>query len=141
MSPVKKACACRTVRIYRKRIKLYFQKAKDRYNFTKLSHTTTVVVIIITFSLLGLAFTSLGTQRLGQIINSGYDTSSTAQYYGVLGAHIVDITRFIDEETTHLSVNQKNTVADWAKNNHSAQTTDAMTGLAKGKNVIMIQVE
>ncbi len=129
------------VAIFARPIIKYFEKIKEKHNLHKPGHKMSLASLIFTVFLTGLALLLVGPNRLNQVINSGYDTPSTAQYYGVIGAHAVDITRFINEETTNLSTEQKNTVADWVKNNKPTQKNNAMTGLAKGKNVIIIQVE
>jgi phosphoglycerol transferase MdoB-like AlkP superfamily enzyme len=89
--------------------------------------------------LAALAYIGIGT--LTNAMNRGFDTISTAQYYGVLGAHTVDIARFIEQATSKLSKEQTKQLVDWAKNKPFIQPNDEFTGIAKGKNVIQIQVE
>ena len=129
------------IMIFSKKIKLYFQSSKEKHGLEEIGRIASWITVSVTILLLIVAFYCVGFQRLDQFIDSSYDTSSTAQYYGVLGAHIVDTARFIEEETTHLSDQQKDTVIDWVKNNKPTQANDQLTGTAKGKNVIMIQIE
>ena len=75
------------------------------------------------------------------MFEKGYDTVSTSNNYGVLAAHGIDVARFIREETTSLSSKDKNALNSWVNNNRQKQTTDSLTGVAKGKNVIIIQIE
>ena len=127
--------------IFLKPVTTFFEKIKINHNLTKLSSKAPWAVIVVTLTIFWLALVPMGIIKLSDILNKGYDTVSTAQYYGLLGAHIVDIARFIEEETTHLSTAQQKTIVDWVKKSQTSQETDALTGVAKGKNVIIVQVE
>jgi len=127
---------------FRKSIGKFFVHLKTRFRVKKTNiKTAWIFEIIILIAFLGMFWRLGGTGTLTEILDRGYDTVSTARYYGVLGAHIIDVSRFIQEETTRLSSSQEQSLANWVKNNAPKQTTDNLTGLAKGKNVIMIQIE
>ncbi|HUC96097.1 MAG TPA: LTA synthase family protein [Candidatus Saccharimonadales bacterium] len=128
--------------IFYKPLKKLFVKLKVKFNVKKTNIKTDwafmvviVVAFLITFMRMG------GVDTLSGIFEKGFDTVSTANYYGVLAAHVIDVSRFIREETTSLSSSQIKALDNWVKNNQPKQATDSLTGLAKGKNVIMIQVE
>lgn len=127
--------------IFQKPIKLFFLRLKDRFNIQKLNSKTTWTAIIITLIGFWLTLLPMGLGTLSDVFNKGYDTVSTSQYYGVLMAHAIDITRFIQQETTRLSSSQERDLSNWVKDNKPEQTTNSLTGSAKGKNVIMVQVE
>jgi phosphoglycerol transferase MdoB-like AlkP superfamily enzyme len=130
------------VLIFRKKIDKLSVRLKTKFHVKKTNIKTTWVFVIIVLIAVCVTFFHLGGENeLTEILNRGYDTTSTANYYGVLGAHIIDVSRFIQEETTRLSASQKKALANWVKDNAPKQTTDALTGSAKGKNVIMIQIE
>lgn len=114
---------------------------KDKFNLPKSNYKMSILVVIITAVLFGLALLPMGGNSLADVTNRGYDTVSTAQHYGLLGAHAIDLARFVEEETAHLSAEQEKTITDWVKNNKPSREATALTGVAKGKNVIMIQVE
>jgi phosphoglycerol transferase MdoB-like AlkP superfamily enzyme len=127
--------------IFLKPVTSFFKKIKDDHNLAKRGGKTALAATIVTLIIFWLALVPMSIIKLSDILDKGYDTVSTAQYYGLLGAHAVDIARFIEEETTHLSTDQQKTVVNWVKKNQPAKTTDALTGTAKGKNVIIVQVE
>ncbi|MCX6728255.1 MAG: LTA synthase family protein [Candidatus Saccharibacteria bacterium] len=130
------------VLIFHKKIDKLFVRLKTKYHVKKTNiKTVWTFVVLILISFCGIFISIGGINYFTQIVDRAYDTTSTANYYGVLGAHIIDVSRFVQEETTRLSSEQKKALADWVKNNTPKQTTNSLTGTAKGKNVIMIQVE
>ncbi len=126
--------------IFRKPIKNFFEKQREKYQ-SKIGFKDNLIILFITIGSLCLALIPLGTSKITSIIESGFDTVSTSQYYGVFMAHAIDLTRFIKQETTTLSSDQVETLSTWVNNNKPKQATSDFTGVAKGKNVIMIQVE
>ena len=129
------------VLIFHKTIKQQLQKLKDKYKIKKSNIKTSWIAIIITLIAFWLTLLPMGINNLSDVFKKGYDTVSTSQYYGVLMAHAIDITRFIKQETTKLSSSQEKSLNDWVNANTPKQTTNSLTGSARGKNVIMIQVE
>jgi phosphoglycerol transferase MdoB-like AlkP superfamily enzyme len=119
----------------------FFKNIKEKNHLENLNNTTNWLAFIVTLAAFGLTLLPMGINHLVTVFNSGYDTVSTSQYYGVLMAHAIDVARFIKQETTSLSLSQEKTLANWVNNNKPAQTTNPLTGSAKGKNIIMIQVE
>ena len=127
--------------IFRNPIRHFFDKQKNRHISAKVGFKTSIIALFITIGALCLALLPMGLSKIADIIDSGYDTVSTAQYYGIVMAHGIDLTRFIKQETIRLSTDQKNALSDWVTNNKPTHVTSSLTGVAKGKNVIMIQVE
>jgi len=116
-------------------------KIKDKYNLKKSGLKCALLAFSITVIAFGIGLLSLGFNKMDDFINRGYDIKTVSQSVGILIAHTVDIIRFVEQETTHLSSEQMKTLTDWVKANKPSQETNALTGIAKGKNVIMIQVE
>ena len=127
--------------IFYKPIKKIIIRLKAKFNIKKSNMKTSWAAIIITLVAFWFTLLPMGLNNLSDVFNKGYDTVSTSQYYGVLMAHGIDITRFIQQETTRLSSVQEKDLSDWVKTNKPNQTTNSLTGSAKGKNVILIQVE
>jgi phosphoglycerol transferase MdoB-like AlkP superfamily enzyme len=130
------------VLIFHKKIDKLFVRLKTKFRVKKTDIKTIWFFVIIALIAACVTFFHLGgVNELTEILDRGYDTTSTANYYGVLGAHIIDVSRFIQEETTRLSSSQEKALANWVKDNAPKQSVDTLTGSAKGKNVIMIQIE
>lgn len=130
------------VLIFRKKIDKLFIRLKTKFHVKKTNKTTVWSFVIIILIAISVTFVNLdGVKKLTETFDRAYDTVSTANYYGVLGAHIIDVSRFIREETTSLSSSEQKALVSWVKDNTPKQTKGAFTGIAKGKNVIMIQVE
>jgi len=126
---------------FRKPIELFFNKIKERFNDYGDKHFTSSV-IASALIVLGLIVTlPMGFNKLNEVVNRGYDTVSTAQYYGVLMAHAIDIVRFIKQETVSISDEKKQELSNWVGSNKKLQLDDVLTSSAKNKNVILIQVE
>lgn len=126
---------------FRKKNKSLFLRIKDKYNINKYSFKNSWFVIIATLLALWATMLSVGVNTIGDVFNKSYDGVSTSQYYGLLITHGVDIVRFIQQETTKLSSTQVQELSDWIKENQPVQEPSHLNGVAKGKNVIMIQVE
>ena len=125
----------------RRPIARYFKKLKDKRNHVKSSIVTPIIVTIAFFGLLINQFYVIGINRLSDTFDKGFDTITSAQLYGVMGAHAIDITRFVKQELTHPSAEQEKTIINWVKNNKPTQQSSKFTGVAARKNVIIIQVE
>jgi phosphoglycerol transferase MdoB-like AlkP superfamily enzyme len=127
--------------VFQKHIKHFVNHLIEKNNRRKTTKKASVVFAVISFVVLMIAISSLGFNKLSDVLDEGYDTVSTAQYYGLFMAHGIDITRFIKEETVSLSANEKQAISDWVKNIKSDQAASGLTGIAKGKNIILLQVE
>ena len=114
--------------------------AAIEFTVKKLRLTNAGVILFVLLSF-GASVNSVGLNRLDDVINKGYDSTSTAQYFSVLGAHVIDISRFIIQETTTLSEDQIADLRNWVNNNKPSIVANNYTGVAKNKNIIMIQVE
>ena len=121
--------------------RLLAQKMSERFVLPKLNWRAPLVVATIIVACFCSAIFSLGLSKLTEVMNRGYDTVSTAQYYGAIMAHVIDVTRFVKEEMVHLSPDQEKVLIDWVKKNKPVQATSRLNGVAKNKNIIMIQVE
>lgn len=122
-------------------IKRLFKWLGERYDLSKSDYISPIgisVVILISF---WVAIMNVGYDKLAEVIDRGYDTVSTSQYYGIMMAHTIDVARFIKEETSNLSVTEEANLSKWVKDNKPVQVTSDLNGVAKGKNVILIQVE
>lgn len=127
--------------VFKKTVQRFFDRLKEKFELGKsnwLVNFGVTVVILISF---WLSLLPVGLNNLTAVIDHGYDTVSTTQYYGLLMSHAIDIIRFTNQELTHLSDAQVKELRNWVKTNKPVQATGELTGIAKGKNVIMIQVE
>lgn len=129
------------VLVFRKQIKSFFLRLKEKYDIKKSGAKTAWTSIVLILIAFWMTLLLVGLNTLGDVFNKSYDGVSTSQYYGVLMTHAIDVVRFVQQETTSLSSTQVKTLTKWVKDNKPIQSTNELTGLAKGKNVIMIQVE
>lgn len=117
------------------------KKIKGKYNIGRSDIKAAWAALALTLIAFWFTLIPIGLNTLVEVFNRGYDTVSNSQYYGVLMAHAIDVTRYIRQETTRLSSAQEKALATWVKDNKPKQATGKYTGVAKGKNIIMIQVE
>lgn len=127
--------------IFHKQIRKFFEWLKNKFSITKQNNIASLLVTVATIIVFLIALFPMGPIKFNDIIEKGYDTVSTSQYYGLIMSHVVDTIRFVKQETTHLSAAEETTLANWVKTNKPAQVTSDLNGIAKGKNIIMIQVE
>lgn len=117
------------------------KKIKTKFNLPKLNIKTSLFVTAVIITIFIINLTRIGIGKLGEVIDRGYDTVSTSQYYGLFMGHSIDLIRFVKAETISLSDDEKNDLTDWVKNNKPAQITSNQNGVASGKNIIVVQVE
>jgi len=117
------------------------ERIKKKRDIQKADIKTAWAAFAITLIAFWLALLPIGFNTLIEIYNKGYDTVSTSQHFGVLMAHAIDVTRFIKQETTRLSPAQEEALKKWVNENKPKQISTKYTGVAKGKNVIMVQIE
>jgi len=122
-------------------MKSAIKKVKKRYNIRNSDFKTSLIVIFLTFFTCWLSISSLGINKFFEVLERGYDTVSTAHFYGVLAAHAFDLTRFINESTTWISKEEKQALSEWVTEHKPPQAVSNLNGIAKDKNLIMIQVE
>jgi phosphoglycerol transferase MdoB-like AlkP superfamily enzyme len=127
--------------IFLRPITRFFRKLRETRGHVKSSIIMPIIITVAFLWLLTNQFYVIGINRLSETFNRGFDTKTSAQLYGVLGAHVIDITRFIKQELTHPSAEQEQAIINWVKDNKPAQAKSKFTGVAAKKNVIMIQVE
>lgn len=130
-----------TVVVFHKPIKSFLLRLKDRFNIKESNTTNAWMAVVVTLIAFWMTLLPVGLGTLADVFNKGYDTVSTSQYYGLMMAHGIDIVRFIEQETTRLSSSQENDLSNWVKDNKPKPTTNPLSGSAKGKNVIMVQIE
>lgn len=117
------------------------KKAKTKFNLPKLNSKTSLIIAAVIITIFIINLTRIGIDKLSEVIDRGYDTVSTCQYYGLFMGHGIDLVRFIKTETISLSDDEKNDLTNWVKNNKPAQITSDQNGVASGKNIIAVQVE
>lgn len=127
--------------IFYKSISSFFRRKKDKHGLKKSNKIASFVVVVTILIFLVNQLFVIGINRLPDVFNEGFDTITTAQLYGVLGAHTIDIARFVQQGITHLSPEQEKVVTDWVKNNKPIQINSNLNGVASGKNVIILQIE
>lgn len=127
--------------IFRKPIFKFFKNKKRKIGHIKHKGLVTSIVTVAIVALFINQLFVIGINRLSEVFDRGFDTKSTAQLYGVLGAHMIDISRSIKQEFTTLSPQDEKKVIDWIKKYQPSQSKTSLTGIAKGKNIIIVQVE
>lgn len=130
------------VAIFNKRISSLFSNNAHSLKITKTKKCKiNLAFVSLTIIFLILSILLSGKNTLGEVYNKSYDSVSTAQYYGLFITHIIDSVRFIDQETTKLSENEIVELVDWIKQHQPGQSLSSLNGIAKNKNVILVQVE
>lgn len=128
--------------IFYKPIKnIFHTKLLANKSMTAKEKTYNLVAIAMILLMLFLSILASGKDTLSNVYNKSYDTVSTAQYYGVLIAHIIDTVRYIDQETNSLSTNEQQDLQNWVSKHKPIQGISSFNGISAGKNIIMIQVE
>lgn len=127
--------------IFRNKIKNAARENQAILKQKKLNYKRSLPIAGIMIVSFVLPFFAMGDKNIAVMINKCYDTKESSQYYGVLITHAIDATRFVIQETTHPNEQQVKEVVDWIAKNKPKQQASFLNGIAREKNIIIIQVE
>lgn len=116
-------------------------RIKEKYDIKQPNWKLNLLTVFMVIIFYWISILTPGIAKLNEVLDRGYDTVSTSHYYGVLTAHGIDLARYINEITTKLSNQEKKSLVEWINQNKPRQSISELNGVAKGKNVIIIQVE
>lgn len=119
----------------------YLKYKKYKTNKAHFNKAAPWMAMFICLNIFFIALTQIGATRLATSFNNGFDALTTSHYYGVLGAHLIDASRFLNQLTSKISEEKKESIINWVNDNKTSQNNNSMTGIASGNNIIMIQVE
>lgn len=118
--------------------KMLFKVREDRehhfllkFSYLGLFLLTTALVVLVDYK-----------DTLPRFLNSVYESKLVAQRYGVFGSHLFDGIRLLYRNQVKLTDAERVQALDWtAQNVAGPLEKNDKTGIAKNKNVILIQVE
>ncbi len=119
---------------------LLFKKIKSEFKVEK-RHLLYGSVFFMFIILSNILFFGLDHAFVERTITRIYDNRLVAERYGFFGSHIFDIYRNVSQSLKKISPEEKTDVLEWINNNRKTEEINDFTGIAKGKNVIVIQVE
>lgn len=99
------------------------------------------VFVLIGIAVTLLAFLADSDRFLKKATTSVMDNKVVAERYGLIGAHFFDIYRELSQRFSKISDEQYQSVVEWMAKNRKTTAANDYTAIAKGKNIIMIQVE
>lgn len=116
------------------------------YREAKVGRGEKGFVVGVLFILLALSVTfsviPAPHQKLADALSWSFETKYNTRFFGIMGGHIIDGYRFVDEKLTTISPQEKKSVIGWVgKNLKKESPRTPYTGVAAGKRVIIVQVE
>ena len=121
--------------------KKLFDSIKYKYDFAKIKLRSMLIIAAIILVTFFLSLLPIGLKQLSNEVEKSFEAKTSAMRYGIYMAHLFDVIRYVKQETASLSASEEQAIVNWATDNKPVQATSDLTGIAKGKNVIMIQVE
>lgn len=121
----------------------YMDRNKPEMQYTR--KTRLIALAGILFIAFGAFFSMLAIEQkkhggLGELLNVPYDNSTMVTKVGVHMYSALDTYRYF-VSPRGISAAEKKYVTDWNKNRPAAQTPGVSFGMARGKNVILVQME
>lgn len=107
---------------------------------SKFTFTLRYSIIMMLISFISLDVFSLGGWD-AKILKAGWDVKMTIKGPGVLGYHLVEGVRTTERKLTGVSNKDKVEIDNWIKDNQENLQDNEFKGIAKGKNVIFLQIE
>jgi len=100
-----------------------------------------LVVAILPLVLVSVLFYNDFTEKLPFLYNRTYENKAVAKNIGLFGAHFLDFSRNFVNALSPLTPSQKQATISTIHENSIKPVSNALTGTAAGKRIIMIQVE
>lgn len=116
----------------------YFKERpdKDHHYLLKFAFISVAAVIFLTIGIIDFK------NSIPRFLNSVYESKLVAQRYGVFGSHFFDGVRTFARPERSLTTEEEQETVKWlAENVVEKEVANEKTGVAKGKNVILIQME
>lgn len=127
--------------LFSKRSTKLFDFIKCKYNLTKIKLRSIFIITTVFLLAFFISLLPIGLNQLSNEIEKSFEAKTSAMRYGIYMAHIFDVVRYVKQETASLSQSEQKSIIDWVAENKPSQSANGLTGIAKGKNVIMLQVE
>ena len=121
-------------------IKVKKIKNKDNRSIGKFSFTIRYSIVLILLSYIALDVLTLGGWG-NYLIEQGWTTVMSARAPGPIGYHLVEATRSISRKLNNISDKDKEDIENWLTYNNENLPSNEYEGIAKGKNVIFLQIE
>ncbi len=122
---------------YREKIRVL-----DKTYFTPINnYVYTGIVFLISLLFLSSLFYIDRNKFFSAAFSSAFDNKITVEKYGIYAAHVLDAYLSLEKGNRKLSTIEREEIVTWINKNKLIQTDNDYTGIAKGKNVILIQVE
>lgn len=119
-----------------KSLKWHFKTTKIEKFVSRVAFTGAFLILVLGF---GTDFVLNG--FFGAAVNNVIDNKIAAENYGLIGAHLFDVYRNVEQNFRHLSATQRQAVINQVNDLKYKQTDNVLTGQFAGKNIIMVQVE
>lgn len=121
-----------------------YLKFKHKYIVSLKNRNITVFwsAVILSFAIItGVLFNDLANGKLNDYIYRNFDMNLIEMRYGIFGAHGVNTYRFLMDANRSIDEAEREKILDWVEDNKYVETRNDLTGVAKNKNVYMIQIE
>lgn len=118
-----------------KRIKCNENKSIDKFSFTIRYSIIMILISYIALDVVGISDWD------ARILKSGWDASMTTKAPGVIGYHLVEAGKTIGRKLETLNTKEDEEIENWIEYNKEDLEPNEYEGVAKGKNVIFLQIE
>lgn len=116
------------------------KKSYENRSIGKFSFTIRYSIIVILLSYIALDILGLG-KWCDNIVSNGWYYSMTANSSGPLGYHIVEAGKSLIQKFSTSTEKDDSNINQWLADNDEHLEDNEYSGIAKGKNVIFLQIE
>ena len=121
---------------------LLFTNKKEKYIVTRSNSKQMVILLFAILLTSSIYLLVLNNNVYGSDLKTNYFSSHFMSLrFGYFGTHLIETWMFLQEKEVKITSNEKKEVKDFISNNSIKQKDNQFTGIAKNKNIIMIQVE
>jgi phosphoglycerol transferase MdoB-like AlkP superfamily enzyme len=109
-------------------------------NVGKFSFTIRYSIIMILISYIALDVFGISDWD-AKLVKAGWDVSMSTKAAGPIGYHLVEAGKTISKKINDLTSKDDKDIDDWIEKNQEDLAPNEYSGIAKGKNVIFVQIE
>ncbi|MGZ6503074.1 MAG: LTA synthase family protein, partial [Tumebacillaceae bacterium] len=120
-------------------LRLYSKRKGHRFP-VRVRWSQVAALFVVAIGVLAFNMNSVAKAYGAEVFKEVYSNKTVLQRMGILNYHLVDLVQFVGNRNTSIPSDEENSIKSYM-DQHRQATPKKMQGVAKGKNVIIVQLE
>jgi lipoteichoic acid synthase len=118
-----------------------YSKRKGRRFPVRVRWTQAAALFVVAIGVLLFNMNSVAKAYGSEVFKEVYSNKTVLQRMGILNYHLVDLVQFVGNHKTSIPSDEENTIQSYMDEHRQTASKPKLNGVAKGKNVIIVQLE